>query len=97
MVVKGSTAKGSQLLSRAKHYEGTSLFDVYGTVSRAKHNAMEDCRQWCEEDNGTDFHICSHNGYKFSVAWKLEYEGKPAYRLETAQNSYIILVEEEEN
>ena len=92
MLVKASTSKGQNLLSRAKHFEGTQLYDVYGRVSKAKLSSFEDCRRWCNEDNGTDFHICSHNGYRYSVAWNMTYENEPAVRLETASNSYIILL-----
>lgn len=85
---KATTRKGMELIDRYNNFEGVRLEDVYGTVSSAKASAYEDCRRWCAEENGENFHICSHNTFQFSVAWKTAY----GYRIETATNTYKVLV-----
>lgn len=39
ITVKGNTARGRELVSRAIRYEGYDLYDVYGRVSQAKASA----------------------------------------------------------
>ena len=91
-VIKGSTKRGQALLARANHFEGTDLSDVYGRYSSAKASAMRDCREWCERQNGYNFHICSHTAQAFSVAWNHTNEetGEIMTRIETSCNTYII-------
>ena len=90
-VIKGSTKKGEELLARARNWEGTELWHVYGSVSSRKCEAMEWCKAQCAKDEGFDFHICSHNGFRFSVAWNYYNEnGEFMTRIETADNTYII-------
>lgn len=91
-VIKGSTKRGQELLARAKNWEGTELWHVYGSMSSAKCEAMEWCKKKCEEMKGYDFHICSHNSHRFSVAWNYvnEETGEVMTRIETADNTYVI-------
>ena len=91
-VINGATKKGQDLLARASVWEGRELWDVYGSVSRAKCVAMEECKRWCEETNGRNFHICSHNGFRFSVAWEYDNPetGELMTRIETADSTYIV-------
>lgn len=90
--VKGSTKKGQALLEKAKVNLGTKLSDVYGRYSKAKEEAMDDCKRWCDETGGDNFRIISHCINNFSVAW--EYNdpetGELMTRIETANNTYII-------
>lgn len=91
-IIKGSTKRGQALLARANHFEGTDLFDVYGRYSSAKASAMRDCRRWCEETNGYNFRIISHNTFGFSVAWNynIPETGEVMTRIETPSSTYII-------
>jgi hypothetical protein len=91
-IIKGSTKRGQALLARANHFEGTDLSDVYGRWSSAKASAMRNCRAWCEGTNGYNFHICSHNGWGFSVAWNYTNTetGEIMTRIETSSGTYII-------
>ena len=91
-IINGATKKGQNLLERARNWEGTELWHVYGSVSRAKCEAMEKCKKWCDETGGYDFHICSHNGFRFSVAWNYvnPETGEVMTRIETADSTYII-------
>lgn len=91
-IIKGSTKRGQQLLARANHFEGTDLSDVYGRYSSAKANAIRNCRALCDKMNGTNFHICSHNGWGFSVAWNYTNTetGEIMTRIETSSGTYII-------
>lgn len=91
-IIKGSTKFGQSLLARANHFEGTDLDDVYGRWSRAKADAMRSCRRLCEEMNGYNFRIISHNTFGFSVAWNYDNSetGEVMTRIETSSNTYII-------
>lgn len=91
-IIKGSTKRGQALLARANHFEGTDLSDVYGRWSSAKASAMRDCKAWCGETKGYNFHICSHNGWGFSVAWNYTNTetGEIMTRIETSSGTYII-------
>ena len=91
-IIKGSTKMGQTLLARASRFEGTELSDVYGRWSSAKASAMRNCRALCNEMNGTNFHICSSNGWAFSVAWNYTNPetGEIMTRIETSRGTYII-------
>lgn len=85
-IIKKETKKGRSLLYTANNYEGTSLRDIYGRYSNAKAAAMRWCRELCVSENGTNFHICSHNTSVFTVAW----ETPEGVRVETRDHSYLI-------
>ena len=92
MIIKGNTKRGQELLAKARNYEGFYLDDVYGNISSAKARAWRDCKDWCDAQNGRNFHIISHNTFQFSVAW--EYDdpetGELMTRIETASSTYIV-------
>lgn len=92
MRISGATKRGQELLARAKKNEGTELYHVYGKFSSAKAQAMADCRRWCYETNGYNFHIISHNCDYFSVAWNYDdpETGELMTRIETKFNTYIV-------
>ena len=86
ITVLSTTQKGKELLARATNFEGEELFDVYESYSRKKAREFNKCRRMCEKEGGSDFRICSHNSYSFSVSWKIY----KAWRMQTAHNSYLI-------
>ena len=90
ITVKGNTARGRELVSRAIRYEGYDLYDVYGRVSQAKASAYRDCLERCAEEGGINFRICGHCTTNFTVAWRVA----DGWRLETYMNSYKVLDEE---
>ena len=90
-VIKGSSKRGQELLSRSLVWQGVELFDVYGHVSKAKHDAWTWCKAQCDEMDGFNFHICSHNSHQFSVAWNYYDElGRYMTRIETRDHTYIV-------
>lgn len=89
-IIKGTTKKGQAMLQTACNNQGRELWQVYDAYSRAKQNALNWCKEQCIAENGTDFHICSHNTFGYSVAWEVQ----SGMRMETAQNSYLILFPE---
>lgn len=89
-IIKGSTKKGQTMLRTACNNEGVNLWEVYDAYSLAKKNSFDWCKAQCMAENGTDFHICSHNTFGYSVAWEVE----NGMRMETAKNSYLILFPE---
>lgn len=91
-IISGATKRGQQLLRRASHWEGTDLSDVYGRYSVFKASAIKECREWCEADEGWDFHITSHNTSGFCVAWRYTNKetGEVMTRIETPKSTYIV-------
>ena len=91
-IISGRTKLGQRLLARASVFQGTELDDVYGRYSSAKASAMRDCKEWCKQDNGYNFHIISHCSNFFSVAWNYDEPntGERMTRIETASSTYII-------
>lgn len=89
-IIKGTTKKGVDMMRNAGRYEGFNLWDVYGNFSRAKQNAWEWCFDRFTEENGSNFHIVSHNTFGFTVAWNVE----NGVRIETRDNSYLVLYPE---
>ena len=85
-IIKGTTKKGQSMIESAKHYDGYTLNDVYGSYSQAKLNAYNYCLEQCKKENGRNFHITSHNTFGFCVAW----ETLEGVRIETPQNSYLV-------
>ena len=93
-IIKGSTKRGQELINRANYYEGYYLLDVYGRWSIEKERRWKYCfDKYCHTTNAHGFHICSHNTFQYSVAWEGIYEAQRAIFLETASNSYIILLD----
>lgn len=45
---------------------------------------------FCETEERTYFHICSHNSYQYSCAWLGKKDGENILRMETATNSYLV-------
>ena len=86
ITVLSTTQKGKELLACATNFEGEELYEVYEHYSPKKVRAFNKCKRMCENEGGSDFRICSHNSYSFSVSWKIE----KAWRMETAHNSYLI-------
>lgn len=84
--IKVTTKRGQMLLASAVNYDGFTLAEVYGRYSTAKQNAYDYCKNLCAEENGINFHICSHNTFGFSVAWSTV----DGIRIETPKNSYLI-------
>lgn len=91
-IISGATKRGQTLLARASEWDGTYLSDVYGSWSGAKERAWRECYEKCNAVNGTNFHICSHNGWAFSVAWEFinQETGEVMTQIETSSGTYII-------
>ena len=85
------TKKGMNLMNRADYNEGYNLWEVYGHFSQAKQNAWDKCLAKCDNENGFNFRIISHNTNTFSVAWDIYENGEfKGVRIETAYNSYFV-------
>lgn len=97
-VVKATTKRGKNLINSASVYEGYKLSDVYDSYSESKESAYNYCwEKYCNTPQASDFGICSHNTFQFSVSWNGTYidtetgEAFEAVFLETANNSYVII------
>ena len=92
--LKASTKAGQRIIIKAECNEGYFLSQVYETFSQQKENAWK----WCEHeyltsDNHSDFHICGHNTFGFTVAWICNINDEKCLRLETKDNTYIVYLE----
>lgn len=85
-IIKGTTKRGQQMIERSKHIDGCYLTDVYKSYSTEKARAYRWCMEQCDDEDGWNFHICSHNQMQFTVAWCTDL----GVRIETAKNSYLI-------
>lgn len=91
-ILKASTKAGCRWIVAARSNEGYDLNDVYGRYSNAKKEAYEDCfRKYASIDGAKNFRIISHNSNFFTVAWE-EYGKEPKLHIETAKNSYVVLL-----
>lgn len=86
LIISSNTKKGKALLEVASLNEGKYLCDVYDRYSEEKRKAWQSCYRRCGREDGEGFHICTHNGYKFTVSWKTE----KGVRIETATSSYLV-------
>lgn len=85
--IKGTTKRGQYFINAHAQSRATELSDVYKSFSSAKAKAYNDCRTWCEDENGYDFRIIAASRFVFSVAWQT----KEGLRVETASNSYLVV------
>lgn len=49
--------------------DDTELYYVYGSFSRAKVNAWENCKKVCREYEGKGLRILSHNPWQFTAGF----------------------------
>ena len=92
-IIKGSSARGKELINRAAHNMGDNLYNVYGSFSKEKANAMDACKDMCSIDFGENFRIISFCRNNFSVAWEMNWDGHPATRIQTYASDYVILLD----
>ena len=94
-IVKASTSKGKRLLSSAIKCCWSSLGNLYNTWSKDKQHAFDYCwQQYCRDETASAFGVGCANTFGFSASWLCKYDGKEACRLETRDNSYLILLDE---
>lgn len=93
-IIKGSTKRGQELINIGSRWEGTWLYQVYDKWSPTKEKAWNDCYdKYLATPDCSAFGIYSHNTFQFSVSWVGTYQGENALFLETANNSYVVLLD----
>lgn len=93
-VLKASTKAGENILRRAEYNEGYFLSDVYSSYSQEKESVWRWCeREYLTSDNHSNFHICSHNTFSFTVAWFCKINEEECLRYETKDNTYIVYLD----
>lgn len=93
-ILKASTKAGQNIVDRYNRLYGRTLRDLYGSYSYAKESAYNDCLRWFNQSKEAhDFKVGSANTFGFSAGWKLIYDGHYAIRLETKDNSYVVLLD----
>lgn len=89
-IIKGNTKQGKDMINKYSNHEGVYLRQVYDNWSVAKQIAWDECYSKCQEEHGEAFSICSHNSFSFTVSWVVE----NGLRIETANNSYLVIFPE---
>lgn len=100
-IIKGTTKRGQDLVRRNCRLEGETLGDVYNSWSEAKEAAYARCwEQYMLTEGHKSFGITSHNTFQFTCSWlgfhvdENTGECIPAMFIETANNSYTVLLED---
>lgn len=68
--------KAQGIINSWRRSNATELWQVYGTYSRAKAEAMEYCKRLQNKLDGYDGRITGASNYFFSYAFKYEKDGK---------------------
>lgn len=70
---------------------GSDLCEVYKKPSKYKKGLFEQyCNEYMTDPYGSNFHICSHGKYKFSVGWVTLYEGIPSMVVLAGHTKFIV-------
>lgn len=72
--------------ARYRRADKKHLWQVYGRWSDAKQDAWEECFKECEDNNGEDFRIISHNQNEFTCGYVFEKDGTKYFRYHTARH-----------
>ena len=78
------------------NYDNSSAFtlwDAYGSFSRDKQLAYDNCLEQMRKDGGFSFRICSVSNWVFTCAYKFKKDGETYLKYFTAKNTYIIKYE----
>ena len=87
VLVNPETAKAESLMWRYNQNIGYDLFDVYGKPSDEKRRIYFDCKVYCNQVEGKDFHIAGKSGYVFTVCFK----NNAGCHILTRDSHYIVL------
>ena len=91
IVADETTKKGQSIIDSASHYDGTYLYQVYDKPSEEKQRIFDACfEMYCNDKNASDFSICSHNGFVFTVSWVNDF----GVVYLTRDTEYIVLCED---
>ena len=92
-ILKSSTKRGACVLERGQNCTATSLDQLYGSYSIAKQRAFDWCwEQFCKDENASNFGVGNANTFGFTASWYTMYEGNIAMRVETKDNSYLVII-----
>lgn len=93
-VVNKGTQKAGGIIKAyeyaAERCDNMELWQVYGSYSHAKANAMRYCKELQHKVGGYNGCITGHNSSFFSYAFTLDYEGKQFIAYITHANDYIV-------
>ena len=85
--INASTKRGAGFVASYRRSNCESLWDCYGRFSSKKAAAENDCRAWCDDENGTGFKIMSYNTYSFTCGWMTA----DGLRVETPCRSILVV------
>lgn len=89
--LKGSTARGKQIIEMGNRCCWQSLSNLYDNWSDAKQRAYEWCwEQYSSDDNASAFGVGNANSFSFTASWLTIIDGEEVLRVETKDNSYLV-------
>lgn len=88
--INKTTQKAQNILRAYERSTETELWEVYGTFSQAKQNAMEYCKNLQYKLNGQYGVIIGYCSTQFSFAFQFEFEGKKYLCYITKSHDYKI-------
>lgn len=94
-VYKENSYMGKKLIDMGSNWCGNTLNQIYDNWSQAKENAFNWCyEKYLNTPDHSSWGICSYNTFGFTVSWCGLYEGQEALFVETRDNSYVVLFDE---
>lgn len=85
-----STRAGSSMVSHYQFSRISRLDQAYASPSDSKEYAYDYCKRMCKALGGQNQKIPSHNGWAFSFAFEIHYEGMLVLIYITKDYQYII-------
>lgn len=83
------TKREQGMYENYKRTEYTELYQVYGSCSKKKWEALRECKVDQSNHAGVEGHICTWNRYGFTYAYKyIGDKGENRLRYHTATNVY---------
>lgn len=78
--IKNMTKRERNAYTEYKRSTASTLWEVYGTWSRAKEQAFDYCRRLCYEHGGHDLRIITANTFTFTAGFEFTAEdGRAAF------------------
>ena len=94
IILKASTSKGKRVIDMAIRCNSRTLDELYERYSNKKQKAYNDCYQSFIREDGYNFRVGNANTFGFTACWLVSGEDSEVLRVETKDNSYMIILGE---
>ena len=89
------TKREAKILSGYRMSRKYSLYDAYGSFSKAKADAWNDCKKLCDEKKGKGLKVIGANSSFFSAGFLFEEDGEEKLMYITHGGNYEISIRED--